>query len=55
MADKLLVPVADPPKGDHSQLIRSTVGKLWPLGENVVLVPGHGPESTFGVEQKFNP
>ena len=28
--------------------------KLWPLGEDVTFVPGHGPTSTFGQERKTN-
>jgi hydroxyacylglutathione hydrolase len=45
----------DFPLGDHNQLIASITGKLWPLGDDVRFVPGHGPMSTFGVERKFNP
>ena len=45
----------DFPRGNHEQLIRSIVEKLWPLGDDVTFIPGHGPESTFGAERKFNP
>ena len=45
----------DFPKGNREQLIKSIVSKLWPLGDQVIFVPGHGPESTFGVERQFNP
>ena len=45
----------DFPRGDHDQLISSIVNKLWPLGDDVAFVPGHGPESSFGVERQFNP
>jgi len=45
----------DFPRGNHDQLINSIVNKLWPLGDDVTFVPGHGPESTFGVERQFNP
>ena len=45
----------DFPKGDYNQLISSITGKLWPLGEDVSFVPGHGPMSTFGQERKTNP
>ncbi|MCB2078611.1 MAG: MBL fold metallo-hydrolase [Novosphingobium sp.] len=45
----------DFPKGDHAQLINSITGKLWPLGDEVAFVPGHGPTSTFGQERKSNP
>ena len=29
--------------------------KLWPLGDDTVFVPGHGPTSQFGYERKTNP
>jgi len=29
--------------------------KLFPLGDDVAFVPGHGPMSTFGDERKNNP
>jgi hydroxyacylglutathione hydrolase len=45
----------DFPRGDHDQLIASITGKLWPLGEDVRFVPGHGPMSTFGAERLDNP
>lgn len=46
---------SDFPRGDHATLIRSITTKLWPLGEDVTFVPGHGPLSTFGVERRSNP
>lgn len=45
----------DFPRGDHAQLIASITGKLWPLGDDVSFVPGHGPMSTFGAERLDNP
>ena len=45
----------DFPRGDHQQLIDSITGKLWPLGDDVAFVPGHGPMSTFGHERLANP
>lgn len=45
----------DFPRGDHAQLIQSITGKLWPLGEDVRFVPGHGPTSSFGAERATNP
>jgi len=45
----------DFPKGDLGQLIASITGKLWPLGDDVAFVPGHGPMSTFGRERQTNP
>ena len=45
----------DFPRGDHATLIRSITGELWPLGDDVTFVPGHGPVSTFGAERRSNP
>ena len=45
----------DFPRGDHGTLIRSITEKLWPLGDDVRFIPGHGPESTFGAERRSNP
>ncbi|MCU7829779.1 MAG: MBL fold metallo-hydrolase [Candidatus Thiodiazotropha sp. (ex Myrtea sp. 'scaly one' KF741663)] len=45
----------DFPRGDHDTLIRSIRQKLWPLGDDVRFIPGHGPESTFGEERRSNP
>lgn len=45
----------DFPRGDHDTLIRSIRGKLWPLGDEIAFIPGHGPMSTFGRERAHNP
>jgi len=45
----------DFPRGDHAQLIASIRERLWPLGDDVTFVPGHGPTSTFGAERRSNP
>ena len=45
----------DFPKGDHQTLLNSITERLWPLGDETVFVPGHGPESSFGQERKTNP
>lgn len=45
----------DFPRGDHEALINSIRGKLFPLGDDVEFIPGHGPNSTFGEERKHNP
>lgn len=45
----------DFPRGNHDALIRSITQKLWPLGDDVTFVPGHGPLSTFGDERRSNP
>ena len=45
----------DFPGGDHATLIASITQRLWPMGDDTVFVPGHGPESTFGRERRSNP
>ena len=45
----------DFPQGNHEQLISSIRDKLFPLGDNVTFIPGHGPISTFGHERQTNP
>jgi len=45
----------DFPRGNHADLIDAIKNKLWPLGDDVRFVPGHGPMSTFGEERRSNP
>ena len=45
----------DFPRGSYQDLINSITGKLWPLGDDVTFVPGHGPTSSFGEERRSNP
>lgn len=45
----------DFPQGDHATLTASIKERLWPMGDDTVFIPGHGPESTFGVERRSNP
>ena len=45
----------DFPKGDFDALIASIRQKLWPLGDDVAFISGHGPMSTFGGERSDNP
>ena len=45
----------DFPKGDLDTLLASIRGKLWPLGDDVAFIPGHGPMSTIGEERTSNP
>jgi len=45
----------DFPKGNHDDLINAIKTKLFPLGNDVVFIPGHGPVSTIGDEKKTNP
>ncbi len=45
----------DFPGGDYQTLIDTIRDKLFPLGDDVRFVPGHGPMSTFGEERRSNP
>ena len=45
----------DFPQGDMETLLASIRNRLWPMGDETVFIPGHGPESTFGRERKTNP
>ena len=45
----------DFPMGNHQDLLDAITGKLWPLGDEVTFVPGHGQPSTFGRERQSNP
>lgn len=45
----------DFPRSDHGALLNAITQKLWPLGDDVTFVPGHGPHSTFGAERRTNP
>ncbi len=44
----------DFPRGNEADLIASITQRLWPLGNDVQFVPGHGPASTFGEERRSN-
>ena len=45
----------DFPGGNHQQLIDSIKKQLWTLGDDVTVVPGHGPNTTIGEERRYNP
>lgn len=45
----------DFPRGNLDDLLDAITTKLWPLGDDVAFVPGHGPMSTFGDERRTNP
>ena len=45
----------DFPRGDHATLIRSIKEKLYPLGDDVVCLPGHGQPCQIGEERRTNP
>ncbi|MBI3353898.1 MAG: MBL fold metallo-hydrolase [Nitrospirae bacterium] len=45
----------DLPGGDYNALITAIKEKLLPLGDNTIVLPGHGPKSTIKDERKYNP
>lgn len=45
----------DFPRGNHADLVNSIRNKLFPLGDDIRFLPGHGQMSTFGWERKTNP
>jgi hydroxyacylglutathione hydrolase len=46
---------SDFPRGNGEQLVHSIRSKLFPRGDDITFVPGHGQTSTFGWERKTNP
>ncbi|WP_295385984.1 MBL fold metallo-hydrolase [uncultured Thiodictyon sp.] len=45
----------DFPRGNYRALIASITERLFPLGDDVRFIPGHGPMSSFGAERRTNP
>ena len=45
----------DFPYGDHDALISSIKTKLFPLGDDIAFICGHGPPGQFGQERLMNP
>ena len=45
----------DLPGGDYPTLISAIREKLFVLGDDVRVFPGHGPETSIGVERQYNP
>jgi len=45
----------DLPRGDFDTLAKSIREQMWPLGDDVAFIPGHGPMSTIGDERRTNP
>lgn len=45
----------DLPGGDRDLLLGGIRGKLLPLGDDVRVLPGHGPATTVGCERTSNP
>jgi len=45
----------DLPGGDGPLLFRGIKEKLYPLGDDVTVLPGHGPATKIGIERQTNP
>lgn len=45
----------DFPYGDHAALVSAIKTKLFPLGDDVAFICGHGPPSQIGIERRSNP
>jgi len=45
----------DLPGGDSRTMMRSLATKVLPLDDAVVVLPGHGPQTTIGAERTSNP
>jgi hydroxyacylglutathione hydrolase len=45
----------DLPGGNHAQLLKNIEEKLFTLPDEVIVYPGHGPETTIGYEKQNNP
>jgi len=41
--------------GSYEILIDSIINKIIPLGDDIVVYPGHGKSTTIGYEKKYNP
>jgi len=45
----------DLPGGDHQTMLRSLTTKVLPLADDVVVLPGHGEQTSIGRERATNP
>ncbi len=45
----------DFPQSNHNDLIQSIKTKLFPLGDEMIIIAGHGQPTTIGEEKKHNP
>ena len=46
---------SDLPGGDPDAMMRSLAGKVLPLADDTLVLPGHGPSTTIGRERRSNP
>jgi glyoxylase-like metal-dependent hydrolase (beta-lactamase superfamily II) len=45
----------DLPGGDHAAMLRSLASKVLPLADDIVVLPGHGEQTSIGRERAANP
>ena len=45
----------DLPGGDHATMLRSLTEKVLPLADDIVVLPGHGEQTSIGRERATNP
>lgn len=45
----------DLPGGDHRVLMKSITDVIFPLGDDAIVHPGHGPDTTVARERRTNP
>ena len=45
----------DLPGGDFGAMEKSLRDVIWPMADEVVVLPGHGPQTTIGAERVSNP
>ncbi|HVQ18517.1 MAG TPA: MBL fold metallo-hydrolase, partial [Actinomycetes bacterium] len=45
----------DLPGGSPEQMMQSLADKVWPLADDVLVLPGHGQATTIGRERASNP
>jgi glyoxylase-like metal-dependent hydrolase (beta-lactamase superfamily II) len=45
----------DLPGGDHPTMLRSLATKVLPLADDIVVLPGHGEQTSIGRERATNP
>ncbi|MBF4162195.1 MBL fold metallo-hydrolase [Nocardioides acrostichi] len=45
----------DLPGGDHPTMLRTLAAKVLPLADDIVVLPGHGEQTSIGLERATNP
>jgi glyoxylase-like metal-dependent hydrolase (beta-lactamase superfamily II) len=45
----------DLPGGDHATMLKSLASKVLPLADDIVVLPGHGEQTSIGRERATNP